>query len=41
MLDGPSISVDELLETLGAAPSLPPFPKSRRTVIEAGLKPLN
>ncbi|RAI45859.1 ring-cleaving dioxygenase [Rhodoplanes roseus] len=38
--DGPGFAVDEPLETLGRALSLPPFLESRRREIEAGLAPL-
>jgi glyoxalase family protein len=38
--DGPGFAVDEPLETLGERLALPPFLESRRTEIEAGLKPL-
>lgn len=38
--DGPGFAVDEPLESLGERLALPPFLESRRTSIEAGLKPL-
>jgi glyoxalase family protein len=38
--DGPGFAVDEPLESLGERLSLPPFLETRRTSIEAGLKPL-
>lgn len=38
--DGPGFTVDEPLETLGEALSLPPFLEAKREAIEAGLKPL-
>jgi glyoxalase family protein len=38
--DGPGFDVDESLETMGEALSLPPFLESRRAEIEARLKPL-
>ncbi|MCO4317704.1 ring-cleaving dioxygenase [Phyllobacterium sp. 21LDTY02-6] len=38
--DGPGFTVDEPLETLGEALSLPPFLEPKREAIEAGLKPL-
>ncbi|MDO5529856.1 MAG: ring-cleaving dioxygenase [Paracoccus sp. (in: a-proteobacteria)] len=39
--DGPGFAVDEPLETMGQALSLPPFLEPRREEIEAGLKPLD
>jgi len=38
--DGPGFAVDEPLENLGERLSLPPFLESRRSEIEAALKPL-
>ncbi|MBU2956210.1 ring-cleaving dioxygenase [Paracoccus sp. 1_MG-2023] len=38
--DGPGFDVDEPRETMGEALSLPPFLEGRRSLIEAGLKPL-
>jgi len=38
--DGPGFAVDEPMEALGERLSLPPFLESRRSTIEAGLKPL-
>lgn len=38
--DGPGFDVDEPIETMGEALSLPPFLEPRRAQIEAGLKPL-
>jgi glyoxalase family protein len=38
--DGPGFAVDEPLDKLGESLVLPPFLESRRTQIEAGLKPL-
>jgi glyoxalase family protein len=38
--DGPGFATDEPMETLGEKLALPPFLESRRTEIEAGLKPL-
>jgi glyoxalase family protein len=38
--DGPGFDADEPMETLGERLSLPPFLESRRTDIEAGLKPI-
>jgi glyoxalase family protein len=38
--DGPGFATDEPLATLGESLALPPFLESRRTQIEAGLKPL-
>ncbi|MFD1795983.1 ring-cleaving dioxygenase [Paracoccus aurantiacus] len=39
--DGPGFAVDEPMETMGEALSLPPFLEPRRAQIEAGLKPLD
>jgi glyoxalase family protein len=38
--DTPGFAIDEPLETMGEALSLPPFLEGRRAQIEAGLKPL-
>ena len=38
--DGPGFATDEPMDTLGEKLALPPFLESRRTAIEAGLKPL-
>lgn len=39
--DGPGFAVDEPMETMGEKLALPPFLESRRTQIEANLKPLD
>ncbi len=38
--DGPGLTADEPMDTLGETLSLPPFLEKRRAAIEAGLKPL-